>query len=77
MANNKKSKGLKGDSSMTVKQKVCFAILFVVCVAVMVGLMMLTVNGWGNEALFHSVIKVVIIALWLWLSVRWLSRLWH
>lgn len=77
MANNKKSKGLKGDSSMTVKQKVCFVILFVVCVVVMVGLMMLTVNGWGNEALFHSVIKVVIIALWLWLSVRWLGRLWH
>ena len=77
MANNKKSKGLKGDSSMTVKQKVCCVILFVVCVAVMVGLMMLTVNGWGNEALFHSVIKVVIIALWLWLSVRWLGRLWH
>ena len=77
MANNKKSKGLKGDSSMTVKQKVCFVILFEVCVAVMVGLMMLTVNGWGNEALFHSVIKVVIIALWLWLSVRWLGRLWH
>lgn len=77
MANNKKSKGLKGDSSMTVKQKVCFVILFVVCVAVMVGFMMLTVNGWGNEALFHSVIKVVIIALWLWLSVRWLGRLWH
>ena len=77
MANNKKSKGLKGDSSMTVKQKVCFVILFVVCVAVMVGLMMLTVNGWGNAALFHSVIKVVIIALWLWLSVRWLGRLWH
>ena len=77
MANNKKSKGLKGGSSMTVKQKVCFVILFVVCVAVMVSLMMLTVNGWGNEALFHSVIKVVIIALWLWLSVRWLGRLWH
>lgn len=77
MAKNKKSKGLKGDYSMTVKQKVCFVILFVVCVAVMVGLMMLTVNGWGNEALFHSVIKVVIIALWLWLSIRWLGRLWH